>query len=109
MKRITHMRATPRYVVCPKCEGVGRVDNPAFSNGFTGDDYVQDPDFFEDYMAGHYDVACPLCLGNKVTTRKEINKFNKTRDEAREDWESEGKFLAGSAFGLQGIIDNRPD
>lgn len=52
-----------RWDVCPNCDGHGKVDHPAFSNGWTAYDRAEDPDGFEAYMAGAYDVACPVCKG----------------------------------------------
>lgn len=55
-----------KYEVCPRCEGVGKHDNPAFSNGITSDEMAEDPDFAEDYCGGRYDVECGLCKGKRV-------------------------------------------
>ncbi len=53
--------------VCERCEGKGVHDHPAFSNGFTSDEmHEAGPDFQEEYMAGHYDVTCSECKGEKV-------------------------------------------
>ena len=53
--------------VCGRCEGTGKHDHPAFSNGFTSDEMAEaGPDFQEEYMAGRYDVTCSACKGEKV-------------------------------------------
>lgn len=50
--------------VCPDCRGEGK--SSAYLGAFTGDDMREDPDFFEDYMAGHYDRQCETCKGLRV-------------------------------------------
>lgn len=55
-----------RYVVCPRCEGSGIHDHPAFSNGIGAEEWNEDEDFRRDYMAGVYDVKCEECKGNRV-------------------------------------------
>lgn len=51
-----------RWAICHCCEGNGRVENPAFSNGFTSDEWAEwDPDEREQYMRGDYDVPCQQC------------------------------------------------
>lgn len=53
-----------KWVICDCCEGNGKVENPAFSNGFTSSEWH---DMHEDeqanYMAGDYDVKCQGCNG----------------------------------------------
>lgn len=51
--------------VCWRCRGEGVHDHPAFSNGLTAAD-LDDRDFREDYLAGHYDVPCEECRGQRV-------------------------------------------
>lgn len=63
------------FVICSCCNGHGKVDNPAFSNGFTAEEW-NDPDFADDYddadgktsrdryLEGFYDVHCPECKGS---------------------------------------------
>jgi len=56
-----------KYEVCGRCDGSGVHDNPAFSNGFTGEEMDEaGPEFREEYMAGHYDVTCTGCGGKRV-------------------------------------------
>jgi hypothetical protein len=52
--------------VCERCEGRGKVDHEAFSNGISQDSFDEDPDFREDYFNGVYDVLCPECRGHNV-------------------------------------------
>lgn len=58
------------WIICTSCEGNGKVDNPAFSNGFTSSEWAEmqsDMDPGEEtsaadrYMSGFYDVPCPTC------------------------------------------------
>ena len=53
------------YEVCPRCDGEGVHDHPAF-NGFSSEDFAEDPEFAESYFDGHYDVLCTVCKGLRV-------------------------------------------
>ena len=64
---VEHVLPT-RFDVCPTCEGHGVHDHPAFANGLTSEDFDEDPDFREDYFAGHYDVCCEECRGERVVS-----------------------------------------
>lgn len=55
-----------KRIVCPRCDGTGVHDHPAFSNGFSQEDFDEDPDFKEDYFRGRCDVACEECGGRNV-------------------------------------------
>jgi len=55
-----------RREVCDRCRGEGKHDHPAFSNGISAEEFDEDPDFREDYMAGTYDVPCEECHGRNV-------------------------------------------
>ncbi len=55
-----------KRIVCDRCNGTGVHDPSAFSNGFTGEEMDQDPDFKEAYFSGRYDVTCEECNGNRV-------------------------------------------
>lgn len=56
-----------KYEVCPTCNGRGRHVNPDIdSQGLTREDFDQDPEFFEDYLSGLYDVDCYECGGTRV-------------------------------------------
>lgn len=53
--------------VCPRCEGEGQHDHPAFDNGITGEEWSSwDSEEREDYMQGAYDVTCEQCEGLRV-------------------------------------------
>jgi len=50
--------------ICSKCKGEGKMDNPAFSNGFTSTEWHEmDGEDQDRYMSGAYDVACTGCSG----------------------------------------------
>jgi hypothetical protein len=53
-----------RFAVCHVCQGRGNYVNPAIdSHGLTRDDFDADPDFYEDYRAGVYNIRCEGCEG----------------------------------------------
>jgi len=57
-----------KFEVCPECEGHGKVDHPAFSDGITASEWEEDWDYEdrENYMNGLYDVVCPECNGKRL-------------------------------------------
>ena len=55
-----------KYEVCGRCMGTGVTEPDGFSDGFTRDDFADDPDFAEDYFQGRYDVQCSECKGLRV-------------------------------------------
>jgi hypothetical protein len=61
------VRLPTRRIVCPRCDGKGTHDHPAF-NGFTQSDREDwaDDDFMEEYRRGSYDVLCEECEGRNV-------------------------------------------
>lgn len=55
----------PRWIICVVCDGEGSTVNPSIDgNGLTREDFDDDPDFAEEYMAGTYDIACRACGGS---------------------------------------------
>lgn len=52
------------WSICDRCDGHGKHDNEAFSNGISAEDFAEDEDFRADYMAGRYDVSCAVCNGS---------------------------------------------
>ncbi|WP_240224628.1 hypothetical protein [Rheinheimera hassiensis] len=54
-----------KWIFCPCCEGSGKMENPAFANGFTSSEWH---DMHEEeqqrYLAGEYDVDCGDCNGS---------------------------------------------
>jgi DnaJ-class molecular chaperone len=63
--------------LCPKCEGEGTTVHPALSV-WTAEDRYEDPEGFEDMMAGRYDVTCTRCDGKRVVP---------DTDEEQENWD----------------------
>lgn len=56
-----------QYEVCDLCQGKGKHVNPSIdSHGISPDEFAEDPDFFEDYMRGAYDIPCNKCKGQRV-------------------------------------------
>lgn len=77
-------------VVCPRCGGEGVHDHPAFSNGFSREDFEEDPDFAEEYMAGRYDVTCEVCHGANVVDEPDLERCNDVQKRVVEaHWEAE--------------------
>ena len=58
--------------ICDCCNGHGKVDHPAFSNGITSSEWAEMADDWDAesetnaqdrYLAGAYDVVCENCSG----------------------------------------------
>lgn len=55
-----------KRVLCPRCNGDGQVDHPAFSNGITQSEWAEwDEEERDLYLGGAYDVVCPRCSGRR--------------------------------------------
>ena len=53
-----------KWIICPHCQGNCKVENPAFSNGFTSSEWAEmDDDGRDSYLRGDYDVKCDPCDG----------------------------------------------
>lgn len=75
-----------KWIVCPICEGEGKYVNPAIdSHGLTAEDFHEDPDFFDEYMAGTYDVTCNFCKGRTTVDAATVEQRLEERAEARQD------------------------
>lgn len=61
------------YEVCGTCGGKGT--SSAYLGAFTREDFDQDPDFMEDYMAGRYDRACDECGGKRVVEVVDLDRM----------------------------------
>lgn len=60
--------------ICGKCDGNGKIENPAFSDGFTGSEWNEmDEEEQEAYLGGRYDVVCPECHGNNVVQMADLS------------------------------------
>lgn len=54
-----------KFIICDVCEGFGKVDNPAFSQGFTNSEWSDlEPEERDNYFSGSYDVTCSCCKGS---------------------------------------------
>ena len=61
-----------RWDVCSVCNGEGRHVNPNIDrNGISAQDFYDDPDFYDEYMSGTYDVTCYRCHGR--TTERVVD------------------------------------
>jgi predicted metal-binding protein len=72
-----------RYAVCDRCEGKGSHVNPNVDgNGLSAEDFDENPGFFEDYMAGVYDVTCSTCKGQRVVLEPNKSLITNPKDRA---------------------------
>lgn len=73
---------TPKYEVCPRCEGEGTIVNPVLSV-WTESDRNEDPDGFRDMLSGLYDVPCTECHGKRVVTPEDEADYAERRADHR--------------------------
>lgn len=61
-----------KWAICSCCEGEGKVGHPAFSNGFTSEEWADacreydeagEASFADRYLRGDLDVQCTECAG----------------------------------------------
>lgn len=85
------MTNTPKYVVCPECDGEG-----FFGPGFvwTADEVEQeDPDEFDHMQRalrrGDFDVPCATCKGQRV-----VPAFDEFGTSAEQVWREECEYRA---------------
>ena len=76
------------FEVCDVCDGRGSHVNPNIdSHGLSAEDFAEDPDFAEDYFAGHYDVTCYACKGKRVILVPDKKQSRKIARLIKEDAE----------------------
>ena len=74
-----------KWRICGTCKGHGK--SSAYLGAFTRDDFdQQEPDFYDQYMAGAYDRACDRCDGSG---KIEIVDRAKLTPEQIKDWEEQ--------------------
>ena len=74
--------------VCHRCNGRGVTDPPSF-NGFTGDDFNEDPEFMYEYMQGVYDIVCTVCNGTCVLLQPDRSALSEEELTWVELWEEQ--------------------
>jgi hypothetical protein len=56
-----------KFEVCGVCRGKGTHVNPSIDgNGISPEEFDQDPEFYQEYRRGSYDVECYECKGERV-------------------------------------------
>ena len=61
------IEAPIEFKLCPVCKGKGKHVNLSIdSNGISEREFAEDPQFYEDYLSGIYDVTCHECNGKRV-------------------------------------------
>jgi hypothetical protein len=76
-----------RYEVCERCEGSGKHDHPAFSNGITSSEWAEwDYDERESYLRGRYDVTCEECKGQRVVLHPDEDRCTPEQKQALEEY-----------------------
>jgi hypothetical protein len=74
-------------VVCPTCDGRGKHVNPSIdAGGLSRDDFDDDPDFFEQYRSGMFDVPCFECKGKNVVLEIDEEKADPVSLKILEDY-----------------------
>lgn len=73
----TEHQLPTRWAVCPVCNGNGSHVNPSIdAGGLSAEDFADDPDFAEDYMAGAYDQPCNRCRGRTTVHEVDMDRLS---------------------------------
>ena len=91
------VRLPAKYEVCPRCQGRGTHDHPAFSNGITSDEWNSpdwDDDSREAYVRGAYDVACTQCQGERVVLVADEASFTPEQQAAWQEHQKVAREIA---------------
>ena len=76
-----------KWGVCDVCHGEGKHVNPSIdAGGISPDTFADDPEFYDNYMNGLYDVQCNACEGR--TTVKVVDLESCSKDIV-EQWEAQ--------------------
>jgi DNA-directed RNA polymerase subunit RPC12/RpoP len=88
------------WIVCPVCNGEETTVNPNIDgHGLTAEDFMEDPDFAEEYAAGAYDITCAACSGKRVVKRKRIRELEQNAEDRRLAARENGDFESYSVAG----------
>lgn len=75
-------RAADAFRVCDTCRGHGKIVNPVLSV-WTESDRADDPEGFDEMLAGTYDVTCPECQGLRVVNRARRAEYRDEESDRR--------------------------
>lgn len=79
-----------RWEICGACRGEGQ--SSAYLGAYTQEDMDEaGPEFFEDYMAGHYGRACDECGGSGKVM---VADYKRMTPDQRRAWEADQQALA---------------
>lgn len=83
---VVEMLVSAVWEICDECSGEGHVDNPAFSNGISGEEWNHewDEESREAYLSGAYDVRCDKCKGSGKFLAPNLDELS---DEERAGYE----------------------
>lgn len=75
-----------KWEICTDCYGEGTCDNPAFSNGISGEEWANEwgQDEREAYLSGAYDVRCDVCEGTGKVKAPDLSALSPDEREAYE-------------------------
>lgn len=92
--------ASPKYEVCPRCEGKGKIVHPALSV-WTESDRSEDPDSFAQMLDGDYDVTCTECHGLRVVTEEDEAEYHERLSDTRTRLAESGIYPGHPDYGLE--------
>ena len=93
-----------RWELCDVCDGKGTHVNPNIDrNGLTAEDFHDDPDFFDNYRRGDYDMSCNRCGGRRVVAvvdedHTESHLLKLYREQCDAEWEADAADRAEAAY-----------
>ena len=94
-----------KRIVCPTCEGTGRVLCDGLRGVAIDPEHMEDPDFAESYFGGNYDVTCDHCHGENVVLEVDYEALSEKMKarvdrQANQEWRDEQERLAERRWGF---------
>ena len=85
---------------CPVCNGKGTTVNPNIDDrGLCSDDFLDDPEFVENYMDGVYDIQCRACEGKGKILGEDLERLAQAAEDRRLTALENGDYDAYSGAG----------
>jgi len=74
-----------KWAICDTCSGEGKYVNPSIdAGGISSEAFLDDPDFYDDYMGGAFDVPCGACGGSGKVKEADLDCLSDEQREALE-------------------------
>ncbi len=83
------IKYTHKWAICNECNGEGSELRSGLKGVDVTDMILDDPDFYDEYIGGKYDVACSSCKGSGKFKTYEVDIYTTNSEKITrfmEDW-----------------------